>query len=118
MRGNPRSSVMPGWEVCLMTLVIAFIGKQGAVMAGDMREIAFFGDDSCIEELERELYNGLIASDDELKERASEIGVTIRVRDDKAKVSQRDGVLIGEVTETDGSAVAKKRLYATRGSYT
>ncbi|CCJ37200.1 hypothetical protein BN140_2277 [Methanoculleus bourgensis MS2] len=109
---------MPGWEVCLMTLVIAFIGKQGAVMAGDMREIAFFGDDSCIEELERELYNGLIASDDELKGRASEIGVTIRVRDDKAKVSQRDGVLIGEVTETDGSAVAKKRLYATRGSYT
>ncbi|WP_048105299.1 MJ0548 connectase family domain-containing protein [Methanoculleus bourgensis] len=101
-----------------MTLVIAFIGKQGAVMAGDMREIAFFGDDSCIEELERELYNGLIASDDELKGRASEIGVTIRVRDDKAKVSQRDGVLIGEVTETDGSAVAKKRLYATRGSYT
>ncbi len=108
---------MPGWEVCLMTLVIAFIGKQGAVMAGDMREIAFQGNDSCIEELERELYNGLIASDDELKERASEIGVTIRVRDDKAKVLQRDGVLIGEVTETDGSAVAKKRLYATRGSY-
>lgn len=108
---------MPGWEVCLMTLVIAFIGKQGAVMAGDMREIAFLGDDSCIEELERELYNGLIASDDELKERASEIGVTIRVRDDKAKVLQRDGVLIGEVTETDGSAVARKRLYVTKGSY-
>ncbi|CVK34221.1 MJ0548 connectase family domain-containing protein [Methanoculleus bourgensis] len=100
-----------------MTLVIAFIGKQGAVMAGDMREIAFLGDNACIEELERELYNGLIASDDELKERASEIGVTIRVRDDKAKVSQRDGVLIGEVTETDGLAVARKRLYVTKGSY-
>jgi hypothetical protein len=82
-----------------------------------MREIAFLGDDSCIEELERELYNGLIASDDELKERASEIGVTIRVRDDKAKVLQRDGVLIGEVTETDGLAVARKRLYVTKGSY-
>ncbi len=100
-----------------MTLVIAFIGKQGAVMAGDMREIAFGGNDSCIEELERELYSGSIASDNDLKERADEIGVTIRVRDDKAKVSQQDGVLIGEVTETEGPAIARKRLYATAGSY-
>ncbi|MCM2465740.1 DUF2121 domain-containing protein [Methanoculleus oceani] len=100
-----------------MTLVIAFIGKQGAVMAGDMREIAFGGDDSCIEELERELYSGSIASDNDLKERADEIGVTIRVRDDKAKVSQQGGVLIGEVTETEGPAIARKRLYATVGSY-
>jgi len=100
-----------------MTLVIAFIGEQGAVMAGDMREIAFQGDDSCIDELERELYCGLIASDDDLKERAAEVGVTIRVRDDKAKVSEQNGVLIGEVTETEGSAIRRKRLYATRGSY-
>ncbi|MCK8519660.1 MJ0548 connectase family domain-containing protein [Methanoculleus sp. 7T] len=100
-----------------MTLVIAFIGKQGAVMAGDMREIAFQGDESCIEELERELYSGSIASDDDLKERAGEIGVTIRVRDDKAKISQQGGVLIGEVTETEGPAIRKRRLYATKGSY-
>jgi len=100
-----------------MTLVIAFIGEQGAVMAGDMREIAFQGDDSCIDELEHELYSGLIASDDDLKERAAEFGVTIRVRDDKAKVSEQNGVLIGEVTETEGSAIRRKRLYATGGSY-
>lgn len=100
-----------------MTLIIAFIGSQGAVMAGDMREIAFGGDDACIEELERELYSGSIATDADLQKRAGEIGVTIRVRDDKAKVSQQDGVLIGEVTETEGSKIAKKRLYATRGSY-
>ncbi|MEG3055036.1 MAG: DUF2121 domain-containing protein [Methanoculleus sp.] len=37
-----------------MTLVIAFIGWEGAVMAGDMREITFQGDGSRIEELERE----------------------------------------------------------------
>lgn len=96
---------------------MAFIGKQGAVMAGDMREIAFGGDDSRIEDLERELYSGSIASDTDLAERADEMGVTIRVRDDKAKVSQQDGVLIGEVTETEGAAVAKRRLYATTGSY-
>jgi hypothetical protein len=100
-----------------MTLVIAFIGNQGAVMAGDMREIAFGGDDARIEELERELYSGAITTDDDLRRRAGEIGVEIRVRDDKAKVSQQGGVLIGEVTETDGEKVAKKRLYATRGSY-
>ncbi len=100
-----------------MTLVIAFIGKQSAVMAGDMREIAFGGDGSCIEELERELYSGSIISDNDLKARAAEIGVTIRVRDDKAKVLQQDGVLIGEVTETEGAAIRRKRLYATAGSY-
>lgn len=100
-----------------MTLVIAFIGEQGAVMAGDMREIAFQGDDSCIDELERELYSGLIASDDDLKERAAEFGVTIRVRDDKAKVSEQNGVLIGEVTETGESEIHRRRLYATKGSY-
>ncbi|WP_054848162.1 DUF2121 domain-containing protein [Methanoculleus chikugoensis] len=98
-----------------MTLVIAFIGEQGAVMAGDMREIAFGGDDSLIEELERELYGGSIASDGDLAERAGAIGVTVRVRDDKAKVSQRDGVLVGEVTETEGAKTSRRRLYATKG---
>ncbi|ABN57189.1 MULTISPECIES: MJ0548 connectase family domain-containing protein [Methanoculleus] len=100
-----------------MTLVIAFIGKQGAVMAGDMREIAFGGDDSSIEDLERELYGGSIASDSDLAKRADEIGVTIQLRDDKTKVSQRDGVLVGEVTETEGAKTSRKRLYATKGSY-
>ncbi len=100
-----------------MTLVIAFIGWEGAVMAGDMREITFQGEDSRIKELERELYSGSIISDDDLRERAGEIGVTIRVRDDKAKVSQRDGLLIGEVAETDGPVVRRKRLYATKGGY-
>ncbi|MBP7410478.1 DUF2121 domain-containing protein [Methanoculleus sp. 10] len=100
-----------------MTLVMAYIGKQGAVMAGDMREIAFRGDESRIEELECELYNGSIASDNDLLERAGEIGVAIQVRDDKTKVTQQDGVLIGEVTETGGLTTCRKRLYATAGSY-
>jgi hypothetical protein len=86
-------------------------------MAGDMREITFQGDGSRIEELERELYSGSIVSDGDLKERAGAIEVMIRIRDDKAKVSQRDGLLIGEVAETDGSVVRKKRLYATKGGY-
>jgi len=100
-----------------MTLVMAYIGRQGAVMAGDMREIAFQGDDPCIEALERELYSGSIASDNDLLERAGEIGVAIRVRDDKVKVTEQDGVIVGEVTETAGSTIRQKRLYVTAGSY-
>ncbi|MCT8337684.1 DUF2121 domain-containing protein [Methanoculleus sp. Afa-1] len=100
-----------------MTLVIAFIGEQGAVMAGDMREIAFGGDELLIEELERELYSGSISSDNDLTERADAIGVTIRLRDDKTKVMQRDGVLVGEVTETEGASVRCRRLYAAKGNY-
>lgn len=100
-----------------MTLVIAFIGEQGAVMAGDMREIALGGDELLIEELERELYSGSISSDNDLTERADAIGVTIRLRDDKTKVMQRDGVLVGEVTETEGASVRCRRLYAAKGNY-
>ena len=36
-----------------MTLVIAFIGKNGAVMAGDMREITFEGEKSNRETLKK-----------------------------------------------------------------
>lgn len=118
MGGRIVTLVHTGYQGALhTTLVIAFIGNRGAVMAGDMREIAFQGDNACIGELERELYSGLIATDADLQRRADEIGVTIRVRDDKPKVSQQEGVLIGEVTETEGPKVAKKRLYATKGSY-
>jgi hypothetical protein len=100
-----------------MTLVIAFIGAQGAVMAGDMREITFQGDDSRIKQLEAELYDGSIVTDADLERRASEIGVAIWVRDDKNKVSRRDGILIGEVSESEGENVRKRRLYATAGRY-
>ena len=78
-----------------MTLVMAYIGKQGAVMAGDMREIAFRGDESRIEELECELYNGSIASDNDLLERAGEIGVAIQVRTTKPKSRSRTGCSSG-----------------------
>ena len=36
-----------------MTLVIAFIGKNGAVMTGDLREITFEGDKPDREKLEK-----------------------------------------------------------------
>ncbi|MDN7024264.1 DUF2121 domain-containing protein [Methanoculleus sp. FWC-SCC1] len=100
-----------------MSLVIAFIGSQGAVMAGDMREILFLGDASCREALEAELYDGRIVTDDALRRRAAEIGIGVHVRDTKTKVAERDGILVGEVGETEAGIVRKRRLYASQGNY-
>jgi hypothetical protein len=69
-----------------MSLVVAFIGKNGAVMAGDMREITFDGERVYREKLEKELYNGEIVSDEELEKKAGDLGVEITVRDDKNKI--------------------------------
>jgi hypothetical protein len=100
-----------------MSLLIGFIGKQGAVLAGDMREIITCGDRICTETLERELYNGLIVTDEELCKRAGELGISLTVRDDKSKVTLRGGIIVGEVCETEGNLTRKKRLYATTGEY-
>ncbi len=100
-----------------MTLVIAFIGKNGAVMTGDLREITFEGDKSDRERLEKELYSGAIVTDEELVKKAEEFGVGITVTDCKSKVSERNGVLIGEVSSVEGGVVKKRRLYASAGNY-
>jgi hypothetical protein len=100
-----------------MSLVIAFIGIQGAVMAGDMREIITRGDRISTETLEHELHSGLIVTDEDLKKKAAELGISLNIRDDKQKVSQRDGILVGEVSETEGGVTRKRRLYATAGEY-
>ncbi|MCO5382431.1 MAG: DUF2121 domain-containing protein [Methanosarcina barkeri] len=100
-----------------MTLVIAFIGKNGAVMTGDLREITFEGDKSDRERLEKELYSGAIVTDEELVKKAEEFGVGITVTDCKSKVSERNGVLMGEVSSIEGGVVKKRRLYASAGNY-
>ncbi|MGA9188610.1 MAG: DUF2121 domain-containing protein [Methanosarcina sp.] len=100
-----------------MTLVIAFIGKNGAVMTGDLREITFEGDKSDRERLEKELYSGAIVTDEELVKKAEEFGVSITVTDCKSKVSERNGVLMGEVSSVEGGVVKKRRLYASAGNY-
>ncbi len=100
-----------------MTLVIAFIGKNGAVMTGDLREITFEGEKPNREKLEKELYNGAIVTDDELANKAREFGVGITVTDCKSKISERDGILIGEVSSIEGGVTKKRRLYASAGNY-
>src|SRR3990172_3199634 len=100
-----------------MSLIIAFTGTRGAVMAGDMREITFQGDKDLREKLEQELYSGAIATDEELGKRAEELGVKITVRDDKSKVTQRHGALVGEVASVEDGIVRKRRVYASADSY-
>jgi hypothetical protein len=100
-----------------MTLVIAFIGKNGAVMTGDLREITFEGDKPDREKLEKELYSGAIVTDDELAKKAREFGVGITVTDCKSKVSERNGILVGEVSSVEGGVVKKRRVYASAGNY-
>ena len=100
-----------------MTLVIAFIGKNGAVMAGDLREITFEGEKLSREKLEKELYSGSIVTDEELSKKAGDFGVRITVTDCKEKVSERNGILTGEVSSVEGGVVKKRRLYASAGNY-
>jgi hypothetical protein len=100
-----------------MSLVIAFIGAHGAVMAGDLREITTRGDAIATQTLEHELYNGGIITDADLKRRAEELGIVLSIRDDKRKVRPRDGILVGEVSESEGGVVKRRRLYATVGEY-
>jgi len=100
-----------------MSLVVAFTGRETAVMAGDLREMLMQGPDAGIRTFERELYQGSIMSDASLMQRAGELGIRLIVRDDKCKVSEREGVLIGEVTESEGELVRKRRLYAVPGAY-
>lgn len=107
---------MPG--MCItMSLVIAFIGIHGAVIAGDMREIITRGDRISTETLEDELYNGRIVTDEALIKRAEELNISLTICDDKRKVTQRENILVGEVSETQGGITRKRRLYATAGEY-
>lgn len=101
----------------VMSLVMAFSGVHGAVMAGDHREILFMGDRSNIGILETSLYTNEICTDTQLKDHASALGVAIVIRDDKSKVREKDGLLIGEVTETDGTSIKRRRLCVSCGHY-
>ncbi len=101
-----------------MTLVMAYIGSKGAVVAGDMREILFHRTGEGMDELEKELYSGRIRTDGELARRSNELGVRIIVRDDKSKVAKRgDGIITGEVSMFEKGVVYRRRVYATAGRY-
>ena len=89
----------------IMSLIIAYVGKKGCVMAGDKRRIAYFGSKEERELLEQEIYTGEITSDEELYARAEELGISLKVTDDATKVKR--GTM-----ETK-----RKRIYGTTNGF-
>lgn len=104
-------------EVSAMSLVMAFCGKDRSFMAGDRREILFYGDDQATRILEGELYSGDIRNENALYEIAGELGIGLSIRDDRCKAWEENGILIGQVSERDGLSTRSRRLYVSCGSY-
>ncbi len=100
-----------------MSLVIAFIGMQGAVMAsgypGDYHQRGYR---SRQKPLNRSSTADRLLPMKRSVKRAGELGISLAIRDDKRKVTQRDGVLVGEVMRNRrGCLQEKKTLCNSRG---
>ncbi|MBW9221909.1 DUF2121 domain-containing protein [Methanothermococcus sp. SCGC AD-155-C09] len=97
-----------------MSVIIGYYGNNGAVIAGDKRNIIFRGDPKKREELEKSLYSGKIKNDKDLKERAKELGIKIYIEDERTKIKKINNVLIGEV-KSIGLDSQRRRMYLTKG---
>ncbi|RBQ22740.1 hypothetical protein ALNOE001_15810 [Candidatus Methanobinarius endosymbioticus] len=100
-----------------MSLIIAYVGKKGCVMASDKRRIAYFGEKDNREELEEELYSGSIANDDDLKKRSAELDITLKISDDANKIRYIEDVIVGEVSSRSTHETRRKRIYGTSNGY-
>ena len=100
-----------------MSLIIAYVGKKGCVMAGDKRRIAYFGSKEERELLEQEIYTGEITSDEELYARAEELGISLKVTDDATKVKSVENVAVGEVSSRGTMETKRKRIYGTTNGF-
>ena len=84
-----------------MSLIIAYVGKKGCVMASDKRKIGYFGDKQNLKTLEDELYSGKIDNDDDFLARAKELGISIKITDDASKLNE----------------TRRRRIYGTTNGY-
>ena len=100
-----------------MSLIIAFIGKKGCVMASDKRKIGYFGDKENLKVLEDELYKGMISNDDDFLARARELGVSIKITDDASKLKVVGNCVRGEVSSKGTFETRRKRIYGTANGY-
>ena len=100
-----------------MSLIIAYIGKKGCVIAADKRRIAFFGEKENRELLEADMYSGDITTDEELYKRAEELDVVLKISDDASKVRTVEDVALGEVTTRGSMETKRKRIYGTTNAY-
>ncbi len=100
-----------------MSLIIAYIGKKGCVMAGDKRRIAYFGSKEERELLEQEIYSGDIHNDEELYARAEELDVVLKITDDACKLKSIEHVVVGEVSSRGTMETKRKRIYGTSNGF-
>ncbi|AEH06731.1 DUF2121 family protein [Methanothermococcus okinawensis] len=98
-----------------MSIVIGYYGNNGAVVAGDRRNIMFRGNPEKRAELEKDLYCGKIKNEEELKNRAEELGVKIFIEDERTKVKKIGDVLVGEV-KSIGADSKRRKMYLTKGN--
>jgi hypothetical protein len=96
-----------------MSLVIALAASREAVIGADRRAIAFLG--SC-PRLEEELYSGQIKDDQQLLDRARELGAALQITSNREKVWRRGDLLVGEVTEISAVQSRRRRIYLTPGA--
>ncbi len=100
-----------------MSLIIAYVGKKGCVMASDKRRIAYFGEKDTREKLEEEIYSGVIENDKELKDRSDELNITLKISDDANKIRYIESVIVGEVSSRTTFETRRKRIYGTTNGY-
>lgn len=100
-----------------MSLIIAYIGKKGCVMAADKRRIGYFGDKKNLDLLEEELYEGSISNDEEFLERASELGISVKITDDANKLKTVGNCIRGEVSTKGTLETKRRRIYGTTNGY-
>lgn len=100
-----------------MSLIIAYVGKKGCVMASDKRRIAYFGDKENREKLEEEIYSGAIKNDEDLKKRSDELDITLKISDDANKIRYIENVIVGEVSSRTTFETRRKRIYGTTYGY-
>lgn len=98
-----------------MSLIIAYVGKKGCVMASDKRRIAYFGTNR--QALEDELYNGNITTDEELYQKSHELDVPIKISDDADKLRIVGNTVRGEVSTKGTHETKRKRIYGTTNGY-
>ena len=100
-----------------MSLIIAYIGKKGCVMAADKRKIGYFGDKKNLDILEKELYGGSIDNDEDFLNRASELGISIKITDDASKLKTVGNCIRGEVSTKGTFETKRRRIYGTTNGY-
>ena len=100
-----------------MSLIIAYMGKKGCVMAADKRKIAYFGDKQELDTLESELYEGTIKTDDEFLKRAEELNISIKITDGASKLLEIGEIIRGEVSSKGTFATKRRRVYGTTNGY-